>query len=190
MFVSAEPFQDKPTCPDLLVQQGNVLALYDSKQPMTETNPIIFPDIHAYTEYADKTPHCPVLFVRSENDIQGNQVYRIRPSPTDPQPGLPSIAPLVPSPYVDASRENGEFNQLSYPGFDPTSQDVGRYTVLDAIHDSTEREGPISVNPADPNWGGVRYTQSEVDSGKYDDYNVYPPRLVEARLAQAMIPFG
>jgi hypothetical protein len=173
------------SCPDLLVQQGNVLALYNSKEPTSEKNPLMFESVDAYTTYAEAHPKCPVLYIRAENDIQGNPVYRVRPSPTDPQGGLPTEAPS-PSPYIDASRDNAPFNQLSYPGFDPSSQYVGRYTVIDANHDSTAKD-QVSVNPADPNWGGVQYTQFKIDSGEYDDYNVYPPRLVDAGRAGLII---
>jgi hypothetical protein len=30
----------------------------------------------------------------------------------------------------------------------------------------------------DPNWGGVLYTQGKVQSGKYDENQVYRPRLL------------
>ena len=58
---------------------------------------------------------------------------------------------------------------------------VGQYTDIDKIHDSTETDA-ISDNPADPNWGGVLYTESVVQSGKYDDNKVVRPLLVNRRL--------
>jgi len=84
-------------------------------------------------------------------------------------------SPKIVVPNVDASRENGPYNQNLYPGFDPDGQDVGRYTTLDKIHDSTKMEGTFSDNPMDPNWGGVLYTRQQVMSGKYNDNQVIKP---------------
>jgi hypothetical protein len=78
-------------------------------------------------------------------------------------------------PIVDSSRDDGPYNQGQYPGFDPRGQDVGKYTELDRIHDSTKKEGPLSDNPMDPNWGGVLYTRQQVMSGKYNDNQVLKP---------------
>ena len=70
----------------------------------------------------------------------------------------------------DASRDNG-YNQNMYAGFDPYGQYVGRYTDVDEIHYSTEKNVP-SDNPMDMNWGGVLYTESQVESGKYAENEV------------------
>jgi hypothetical protein len=78
-------------------------------------------------------------------------------------------------PIVDSSRDDGPYNQGQYPGFDPHGQDIGKYTTLDQIHDSTMKEGPLSDNPMDPNWGGVLYTRQQVMSGKYNDNQVLKP---------------
>jgi len=79
------------------------------------------------------------------------------------------------APIVDSSRDNGPYNQGQYPGFDPNGEDQGIYTELDRIHDSTKKEGPLSDNPMDPNWGGVLYTRQQVMSGKYNDNQVTKP---------------
>jgi hypothetical protein len=78
-------------------------------------------------------------------------------------------------PIVDSSRDNAPYNQGQYPGFDPNGEDIGKYTELDKIHDSTKKEGPFSDNPMDPNWGGVLYTRQQVMSGKYNDNQVLKP---------------
>jgi hypothetical protein len=78
-------------------------------------------------------------------------------------------------PIVDSSRDDGPYNKGLYPGFDPNGQDVGKYTELDKIHDSTKKEGPLSDNPMDPNWGGVLYTRQQVMSGKYNENQVIKP---------------
>jgi hypothetical protein len=79
------------------------------------------------------------------------------------------------TPVVDASREDGPYNQGLYPSYDPYGQDVGKYTNVDQIHDSTKVGVKFSDNPMDPNWGGVLYTRQQVMSGKYDDNQVVKP---------------
>jgi hypothetical protein len=86
---------------------------------------------------------------------------------------------------VDASRESTIYNQGVYPGFDPTSQYQGTYTNIDAIHDSTAQQN-MSDNPMDTNWGGVIYTQDQVNSGKYDDYNIFRPSLVQPKFSYGL----
>ena len=209
---------DLAKCPDTLIRQGNQLLLYNSKQPLQYgINPIKFNNLDEYIQYikVQRTEHgqyCPVLYLQQESNAQGQDVYRIRPSPFNPQAGLPvqsqatgfSIPPsllatqgpnsfssarvaqqasllqlpqnpLLPSmqpvsrlmqtpppltPYVDSEKQL-QPNQDGYYGFDPTSQYVGRYTILDQIHQSTETQNPntgLSTNPMDPNWAGALYT--------------------------------
>ena len=73
--------------------------------------------------------------------------------------------PLVP--YEDANRDNPPYNQGFY-GFDPTSQYVGKYTVIDEIHNSTKYKNKdgLSSNPMDPNWGGAVFTAEKVADGE------------------------
>ena len=92
------------------------------------------------------------------------------------QTSIPDHPPLVE--YADANRDNKQYNQ-GYYGFDPTSQYVGKYTVLDEIHNSTQTENKdgLSNNPMDPNWGGAMFTAEKVASGQYEGNSVYPPTI-------------
>ena len=85
--------------------------------------------------------------------------------------------PMIP--YKDSNRDDKDYNQV-YHGFDPSSQYVGRYTILDKIHDSTkfQNKDGKSDNPMDPNWGGVVFTEEKIKSGKYEDNSVQPPTKV------------
>ena len=89
-------------------------------------------------------------------------------------PQFKNHPPLVP--YEDANRDNKPYNQ-GYYGFDPTSQYVGKYTVLDQIHNSTmtQNANGLSNNPMDPNWGGGVFTEEKVESGLYEGNSVQPP---------------
>jgi len=185
-------------CPDLLVQKGDRLLLYNSKKPESATNPIPFYNLDEYIYYLAQQRKngydCPILYLQQENNAQGQDVYRIRPSPFDPQGGLPPItnlnqpaaAPVGPAAgpvtVKDASREHGPYNKNNYSGFDPTSQYVGVYTNIDVIHDTTKAV-PISDNPMDPNWGGVDVTNQAIESGKYDENNVVKPMLFQPKMA-------
>jgi len=181
--------EDKPpSCPDLLVQKGNVLMLYNTKEPMVDgKNPIPFFNLDEYINYLEierkKGVVCPVLFLKNESNTQGEDVYRMRPSPFDLQGGTPAASAVTKvTPAVDASRENPPYNANMYSGFDPQGQFVGIYTNLDKIHDSTQKN-KISDNPMDPNWAGTTYTQQMIDSGKYEENNISKPVLFTPKTA-------
>ena len=196
-YDSKEGLENKAesTCPNLLVKKGNVLMLYNTDKPVVDSeNPIPFFNLDEYINYLEiqrkKGIQCPVLFLQQESDAQGNNVYRARPSPFDLQGGLPATTTLykenaqgVPViPILDASRDNKPYNQNLYAGFDPTGLYQGTYTELDKIHDSTTLDAQ-SDNPMDANWGGVMHTEQQVDSGKYDENNIYKPVLFNPKVA-------
>ena len=184
-----EGFEEKKSaCPNLLVQRGNVLMLYNTEIPIEDgKNPIPFFNLDEYINYVEiqrsRGIRCPILFLQEETNTQGEDVYRMRPSPFDLQGGLPTMTTLYqganpsrPVKVVDASRESKKYNKNNYPGFDPQGQYVGVYTEIDKVHDSTMKR-QISDNPMDPNWAGVLYTQQMVDSGKYDENSITKPVL-------------
>ena len=177
-------------CPNLLVRSGNSILLYNTNRPNDETNPIPFYNLDEYANYLEiqkrKGIHCPVLFLQQETNAQGDDVYRMRPDIFNPQPGLLQNMPTPPNqppkvvPVIDASRSSRIYNKNEYAGFDPYGLQVGQYSVLDKIHDSTGAEAPLSDNPMDPNWGGVVYTQQQVDKGKYAENEVMVPSYSQA----------
>lgn len=169
------------TCPNFLIKGDGKILLYNSNQPTKGgINPIEFKDLDEYSKYLDKQykngVNCPVLFLQKESDAQSKDVYRIRQSPFYIEGGLPSL-PIkvhdnsIPIKTIDASRQNG-YNIGTYQGFDPYNFDIGRYSDLDVIHDSTQKTPGGSVNPADPNWLGVIATQSAVDKGMFKENEV------------------
>ena len=171
-------------CPDLLIQRDNVLLLYNTKKPEDETNPIPFFNLDEYINYLeiqkDKGGICPTLFLQQENNAQGKEVYRVRPSPFDLQGGLPTEAP-------DGDRGTEALNSPTYntnqfPGFDSHGQYVGQYTNIDEIHDSTNTK-KISDNPMDSKWAGITYTQQMVDSGKYIERGLTKPSFFNPKTA-------
>jgi hypothetical protein len=191
------------SCPDMLVRRGKTLLLYNSNLPAKAgENPMPFFNLDEYINYLEiqrkNGQVCPVLFLQYENDAQGNDIYRIRPSPfamTGPLPsdvgGVQQIDPALfvsnfdptqvktidgkPIKIIDGNRDNAPFNQNMYAGFDPQGLHNGEYTELDAVHDSTSYGKDISENPMDKNWGGVRVTEQSVAAGNYIDRYVAKP---------------
>lgn len=173
------------SCPNLLVKKGNSLLLYNTNKPIVDgENPIPFFTLDDYIQYLEiqrkSGVQCPILYLQQETNTQGQDVYRMRPSPFDQQGGLPTTAaPIQVMKALDANRDNAPFNAGNYPGFDPQGLHIGVYTDIDKTHDSTH-DNVISDNPMDSNWAGVLYTQKMVDSGKYIENNVSKPLLFTA----------
>ena len=158
------------TCPSTLFRRDGkyVLQQQQQPQPTKEKEEKVFDTFDAYVKYRDEhLKACPVLFVQQEYNTQGHEVQRIRESPVEQDGG--SVTEIA-----DGSRDTPPYNQNQYAGVDPTMQYLGVYTSLDQIHDSTRKQ-EISDNPMDPNWGGVLYTQAQIDQGKYADYNITKP---------------
>jgi hypothetical protein len=166
-------------CPNILIQHGNEIFLYNSKvEKVPGVNPIRFKNLEDYSEFMEwlqgRGIRCPVLFLQFSYDSQGNAVYKMRPSPTDLQGGLSPNVPYSPAPaalvqLMDASRDNPPFNNQMYDGYDPLNFNIGDYTSQDAAFRAKELTMTYSDNPMDSNWGGIRYSESVVDSGAYID---------------------
>jgi hypothetical protein len=197
------PSEEIPdNCPDILVKSGAEFHLYNSKNPTKDgENPVVFKSLDEYIQYLEaqrkRGTVCPILFLQKENDAQGKDVYRVRPSPFNTGAGLPISSNLnvgvnkTPITVKDASR-GSTYNTNQYSGFDPYGLYVGRITNVDQIGFSTEKD-KISDNPMDTNWGGVLYTQKAVDSGKYDENIVsrvvYPtPKTSFIPLSNSNVP--
>jgi len=186
----------QPRCPNLLIQKGSRFFLYNSKvAKVPGVNPVEFENLEDYTEFLDwqrsQGIRCPVLYLQESYDAQGNPVYKVRPSVSEPQGGLPpsiasssgdtimesslgnpdALAYPNPTLLVDATRNDPPYNKNSYPAYDETSYYVGTTTPLDTM-DMTQEKATVSPNPMDPNWGGSAYTQSLVDKGYYADNEV------------------
>jgi hypothetical protein len=177
--IATSALADSDRCPNILVQHGSEIFLYNSKvEKVPGVNPIRFKSLDDYSEFMDwlrgRGIRCPVLFLQFSYDAQGNAVYKMRPSPTDLQGGLSPNVPYSPAPaalvqMMDASRDNPPFNNQMYDGFDPLNFNMGDYTSQDAAFRAKELSMTYSDNPMDSNWGGRQYTESVVASGAYID---------------------
>jgi hypothetical protein len=103
----------EPRCPNLLIQKGTVLFLYNTKlAPVPGVNPIRFDNLEEYVEFTEwlrgQGIKCPILFLQHSINAQGESIYNIRPSPTNLQGGLsPNIAPTMPVFGIPTSKGAG-----------------------------------------------------------------------------------
>jgi hypothetical protein len=117
---------------------------------------------------------CPVLYVQNSYNAQGEREYKIRPSVTDLQGGLPPSVITTPkrAQYVNtpSTNPNEKFNvniddSMLYTNDENLCLGQNAYT-------SDSASSGISPNPMDPNWGGDKYTQGLVDAGYYADNEI------------------
>jgi hypothetical protein len=76
---------------------------------------------------------------------------------------------------VDAGRDDGNYNTNSYPSFDAKGMYNGLETPLDKMESGPDGNGILSVFATDYNWGGIKYTQEMIDSGKISSTRVNDP---------------
>lgn len=170
-----EGFESSPRCPDMLIQKGSKFFLYNSKlAKVPGVNPIEFESLEEYVEFTEwqrsQDIRCPILFVQGAYDAQGKEVFKVRPDPLDPQGGLPSTLPYVPSVddatrqqmLVDATRDDPPYNTNSFPGFDGDNQYIGENTPLDKLYYSGDQIDQ-SLSAMNPKWGGVEYSRNMID---------------------------
>jgi hypothetical protein len=91
--VGSSPMLGESRCPNMLIQKGTTLFLYNTKvAAVPGVNPIRFENLEEYVEFMDwlrgNGIKCPVLFLQHSVSAQGESIYSIRPSPTEPQGGL------------------------------------------------------------------------------------------------------
>jgi hypothetical protein len=72
------------------------------------------------------------------------------------------------------------YPESPYGPFDPLNQDINHYEYVAKEFVSSQPTG-LSDNPMDPNWGGVKYTQDVIKSGKYNDNNITRPLLFQPK---------
>ena len=159
----------KIQCYDVLIKKNKQFYLYRrNKAQIPGVNPIRFNNLEEYVEFLEwqrsQGIRCPVLFYKHSYDAQNNAILKQITDPLHSNKKLPLIYPEKTNKLIDASRSGSKYNTNSYPGFDPYNQYVGDLTPLDKMFHSKDI---ISDSPMDSNWGGIDYTQKQVDSGKY-----------------------
>ena len=190
-----------PNCPDVLIQKGSALFLYNSKRASVPgVNPIRFSNLEEYTEFTEWQRSqgilCPILFLQHAYNAQGEPVYKARPGPTNLQGGLPdyyinqnilgnmtnSNPNIMPPPASVPVRGFGSIlnNNASNIGAPFTKDNSGNYPAFNSSALQNPPDIPldnlynigVSPNPMDDNWGGIDYTEKLVQAGYYKDDEV------------------
>jgi len=171
---SSDSTSGKIKCPNVLVQKGAQFYLYNTKvAKVPGVNPIKFENLEDYIEFMEwqrsQGIRCPVLYLQHTYNAQGMSSYKIRPSVTELQGGLPPAPVSNYSGLTDATRNDPPYNMNSYPAYDASSQYVGANTPLDAMNSNLLFN---YSNPMSDEWKGQQYTKKLVDSGYFDDNQV------------------
>ncbi len=151
-----QSINNKPRCPNLLVQKGAKLFLENTNvERVPGVNPIEFNNLEEYKNFIkwqhSQNIYCPVLFLQQTEGPQGKALYKIQPSVLNPQGGLNPLYPKAPPslqyPYndanidssllYDAARNDPPFNKDSYPGYDQENQYIGVDVPLDQMKTPT-----------------------------------------------------
>lgn len=186
-------------CPNLLLQKGSTFYLYYKDKPEVEgENPIEFGSLEQYTTYINKQRmlgnNCPVLYVQQTMGAQGDDVYKVRGSPEDPQGGMPPPS-YSPSPQATNLPGSANFPQTPYDQkmyMDNLAQslannlsvsqakNVDKLELTKSVLAQTPNGCPTNIDhikpldvkgkTADPmtdNWGGPKFSQELIDQGYY-----------------------
>jgi hypothetical protein len=152
-----EGFIAAPNCPNLLIQKGTEIHLYNNNRArIPGVNPIKFNNLDEYVEFMKWQRRmgirCPVLYFQETYDAQNNLGFRMLDNPVLPNGGM--LTGLQPLPQrgdtllYDANRLDPPYNQGDFPAYDPMDQYIGDYTPLDRMF---HQAGP-SNNPMDADY--------------------------------------
>ena len=161
-----------PRCPNMLIQKGSRFYLYNSTlAEIPGVNPIEFENLEDYVEFIDwqrsQGIRCPVLYLQHTYDVQGNSAYKVRPSVTEPQGGLP--------PSLSTNTFNPNYSAPPVMNQPTSSSDLSNSAQVNEEEQNSNML--FSPNAMDDNWGGRLYTEKLVDSGYYqgNEVNLYVP---------------
>ena len=97
-FLNKNFFNKQPSqCPNILMQKNGKIILKNSKLvEVPGVNPIVFDNLEEYAEFVkwqqSQKLNCDVLYMNHEYDVQGKEIYSIRPNPEYLDPGVNSIS--------------------------------------------------------------------------------------------------
>lgn len=136
-------------CPNLLIQKGAKFYLYNSKQVQVPgVNPVEFDNLEDYTEFLDwqrsQGVRCPVLYLQSSYDAQGNQVYTPRPSVFNPQAGIPTNSTVI----IETPKQPlyDELNSDTIQSVSLENSVVQKYPNFTLLTDATRDDYPYNTN--------------------------------------------
>ena len=171
-----ENFVGTNNCPNLLLQSGNEIFLYNSNRArIPGVNPIKFNNLDEYVEFTkwQRTVgiQCPILYLQQTYDSQNNLGWRPLNDPIAPRGGM-LTGPLPQNNQetllYDANRLDPPYNQSDFPAYDPMNQYIGDNTPLDKMFNSNSMDtGYASQRSLDKGY----YTQKNNPSPSPLQYN-------------------
>ena len=83
-IINKETFIDGK-CPTTMIKDGDRILIYDPKKAKVPgVNPIILNNLEEYKEFVKwqnkNNLNCPILFLEKSFDVQGNEMYDIKPN--------------------------------------------------------------------------------------------------------------
>ncbi len=165
-------------CPNLLIQRGPRLYLYNTrKAEVPGVNPISFRDLNDYAQFLDwqhsNGIRCPVLYLRKGYNAQGQMGYRMHPSPFEPQAGLPpavvNLHDRAQSKLSTAAADEG-VSTTTYEN--KPALWIPEMAAAAPIRYRRRHYRPSDL-ATDPGWIGEAATEKLVESGKYEGDYVY-----------------
>ena len=170
-----EGFENKYSCPNILVKKDSSIYLYNSKlAKVPGVNPIKFDNLDDYVQFLDwqrsQNINCPVLYLEQTYDTQNNEIYTATGNPFLQDDATLNPAILGPNAkgitaLDNAGYDNPPYNQDEHPAFDRQNQYIGLKTPLDTMYN--ESSSGYSANAMDTNWGGSSYARSRIKAGDY-----------------------
>jgi hypothetical protein len=188
-------------CPNLLVQNGSKFFLYNKNKPeVTGENPLEFGSLEQYVTYVNKQRmlgnNCPVLYVQNVMGAQGDDIYKVRATPEDPQGGtpppssqatdLPSSVTFPQTPYDQKIYMDNLAQSISNNLSVSQAKNVDKLELTKSVLTQTPGGCPTNVDnikplevkgktadPMTPNWGGPKFSQELIDQGYFAGNEVY-----------------
>jgi hypothetical protein len=188
-------------CPNLLVQNGSKFYLYNKNKPeVAGENPLEFGSLEQYVTYVNKQRmlgnDCPVLYVQNTMGAQGEDVYKVRATPEDPQGGtpppsaqatnLPGSVTFPQTPYDQKMYMDNLAQSISNNLSVSQAKNIDKLELTKSILSETPNGCPTNVDnikplevkgkTADPmtaNWGGPKFSQELIDQGYFAGNEVY-----------------
>jgi hypothetical protein len=175
-----EGFENKYSCPNILIKKDNSIFLYNSKlAKVPGVNPIKFDTLEDYVQFLEwqrsQNIECPVLYLEQTYDTQNNEMFTASGNPFLQPDATIQLSILGKNPegvtaLDNAGYDNPPYNQNQHPAFDRQNQYIGLKTPMDKMfQDSSNTYSP---NAMDTNWGGVGFSRGAVKQGEFADDNV------------------
>lgn len=162
-----ENFVGTNNCPNLLLQSGNEIYLFNSNRAhIPGVNPIKFNNLDEYVEFMKWQRQvgikCPVLYLQHTYDAQNNLGWRPLNNPLEPNAGTltgPMPGTDQETLLYDANRLDPPYNEADFPAYDQQNQYIGETTPLDKMFNK------INLPSDTMNIGYV--SQRHLDKGYY-----------------------